>query len=73
MARFKVGQLVRVRATKMLGTVLWVGEGQVRVVIGNRPKLDIERWTKALRKDKRASVPGYLYAEGELDRYGPKP
>jgi hypothetical protein len=73
MSKFKLRDLVRVRATKMLGTVLWIGEGKVCVVIGSRPALDIARWTEELKKDKRAKVPGWIYAEGELDRFGPKP
>ena len=81
MARFKVHQLVRVRETKMLGTVLQVGRAfprlfggktTVRVVIGNRPKLDLERWAEELKKNPHASVPGYLYLEGELEAYGKK-
>ena len=73
MSKFKVYQLVRVRETQMLGTVLHTSKrGTVRVVIGNRPKLDLERWAKALKKDQHAPTPGYDYAEGELDAYGKK-
>lgn len=64
----KVRDTVRVKANRMLGTVLQIrGEDRVRVVIGNRPARWLDEWIALLEKDPHAPTPGWWYAKGELE------